>query len=901
MSRVGPDVSMYKDVLGKLTSLACEEISMVWGFRKDVEKLANNLKYIEAVLLDADDRPIDSHERRVWLENLKDVCYDAEDVLDEFEIEVVRRQVRNRMSSRKKVSNFFSFSNTCPLAFRLRMGHKIKEIRERLNEIKADHKETPTERKTHENRAVIIKANEIVVASEVIGREMEKEKIINLLEDHSEHSEKVSVIPIVGVGGVGKTAVAKLVYDDERVKNDFGFDLKMWVCVSVDLDLKQWIVKIIRSATSRNYSKLDVEPLQRKLGELLKDKKYLLVLDDVWSDSREEWIKLNTLLMEGSCGSKIIVTTRSHSVASNMSTVSPYITLGTLPQDVCLSLFFKCAFRELGQENQHPKLKQIGEDIVKKCGGIPLAVRTLGSLLYSSTDENEWKHVRDSEIWKAREKENEILPALKLSYDQLPSHLKRCFVYCSLFPKDFVFSSYSLPLFWMAHGLLQSPGENEKLETVSLRYLKELLSRCFFQDFEPIFEGADILFFKMHDIMHDLASKIAEGEFLIVDSNRKFKLASKTVRHLAFVGGNVSEKEIISDLFPKVGNLRTISFVIDGEGPGKAFVEACIRRFRCLRVLNLGDSSIEVLPKEIDKLKHLRFFTLTGSKLTKVPKSLCKLQSLQTFTLGLCNRLEELPKDMRYMIGLRAFAFTSKQNNLQKNSIGCLDSLRFLYIDNCCNLEYLFEDIDQLKALQLLRIWNCPSLISLPQSIKNLSSIENLTFHNCKKLDLELRLKSDRESIHHNQLSGDTTTRPHLKRLRIEGILQLVKLPQWLLEAFTNTLQILLINNCPNFIALPDPLQYLISLQFLQIVDCPKLASLPEDIRHLRELKVLSIADCPMVSDRCLPAGTGEDWPNIAHIPTIRIDGETIQSRGLWSLASLEIQPHCIIKKRVHQ
>ncbi|KAJ4710182.1 Disease resistance protein [Melia azedarach] len=702
-----------------VASIASEEICMAWGFKKDIEKLANTLKSIEAVLLDAEERPVDSHEWGVWLDKLKDVCYDAEDVLDEFETEAVRKQVMNRMSIRKKVSNFFSFSNTCPLAFRLRMGHKIKEIRERLNEIEVDHKGTPTDRKP-ENKPVIIKANEIVIASEVIGKEMEKETIINLLKDHSELSEEVSVIPIVGVGGAGKTAVAKLVYDDERVKNYFGFDLKMWVCVSEDSALKQWIVKIIRSATDMNYSKLDVEPLQRKLGELLRDKKYLLVLDDVWSDYREEWIKLKTLLMEGSCGSKIIVTTRSHRVASNMSTVSPYITLGTLPQDVCLSLFFKCAFRELGQENRHPKLKQIGEEIVNKCGGIPLAVRTLGSLLYSSTDENEWKHVRDSEIWRAREKENEILPALRLSYDHLPSHLKRCFVYCSLFPKDYEFDSRTLPLFWMAHGLVESP----------------------------------------------------EGEFLIVDYNSKFKLASKTVRHLSFVGGNVSEKEIISDLFPKVGNLRTISFPVAGEGPGKAFVEACIRRFRCLRVLILGYSNIEVLPKEIGKLKHLRYFSLDGSRLRKVPNSLCKLQSLQTLDLSGCMELEELPKDTRYMIGLRAFAFTTKQDRL----------------------------------------------------------------------------------------------------------LQLVELPQWLLEASANTLQILLIDKCPNFIALPDSLKYLTSLQILCIADYPQLASLPEDIRHLRELKVLSIANCPMVSDRCLPAGTGEDWPNIAHIPTIRIDGETIQS-----------------------
>jgi hypothetical protein len=129
-----------------------------------------------------------------------------------------------------------------------------------------------------------------------------------------------------------------------------------------------------------------------------------------------------------------------------------------LPEDDCLFLFLKWAFVE-GEEKQYPKLVEIGKQIVKKCSGVPLAVRTLGSLLYSKTEERDWISIRDNEIWKLEQKEDDILPALRLSYDQLPSYLKQCFAYCSLYPKDFTYDNMDLIHSWMANGLLQKSNE----------------------------------------------------------------------------------------------------------------------------------------------------------------------------------------------------------------------------------------------------------------------------------------------------------------------------------------------------------------------------------------------------------------------------------------------------------
>jgi len=227
----------------------------------------------------------------------------------------------------------------------------------------------------------------------------------------------------------------------------------MGVC-SEDFDIRQLMTKVIKSATGDKCSDKNKEELHKDLHAYLNGKRYFLVLDDVWNDDKKKWIELKDLLSVGAKGSKIIVTTRSNHVATITGTKPQYDLENLSDGD---SLFLQFAFRE-GEEKQHPNLVKIGEEIVRKCKGVALAVKTVGSILCSTTAED-WKSVRDNEIWKLKQKEDDILPALKLSYDQLPLHLRQCFAYCSIFPKD-----YKLISFWMAHGLLQSSDKNEELD-----------------------------------------------------------------------------------------------------------------------------------------------------------------------------------------------------------------------------------------------------------------------------------------------------------------------------------------------------------------------------------------------------------------------------------------------------
>ena len=834
-------------VLGKLGSLAFQEARLVWGVESDLERLVSKLSTVKAVLLDAEEQQVHNQELTVWLGKLKEVFYDAQDVLDEFECEKLWSEVvGTRGTPTRKVRHFFSSSNS--LVFRTKMGHKIKDIRARLDEVAADRTKFHLSKRT-ENRHMV-RGREMrysfVKASDVIGRESDRDKIVERLINPAD-DQNVSVIPVVGIGGLGKTALAKLVFNDARVVDHF--ELKCWVCVSDEFVLKQLLVKIIRSITGENCNDLDEEQLQMRLRNNLDGKKFLLVLDDVWSEDREKWIELKNLLMGGANGSNILVTTRSPRVASMMGTVSPY-NLDGLPHKDCLSLFVKWAFDE-GRERQHANLVKIGDEIVKKCKGVPLAVKSLGSLLYSNFDQRYWIFVKDSEMWNLNKKEGDILSALQLSYNQMPSYLKQCFAYCSLFPKDYKYDSFELIRLWMAHGLLQTHNENQELEDIGNQYVDELHSRSFLEDYRDF---GYFRVFKIHDLAHDLALSVAQSECLIIDCQTQN--ISKKVWHLSYFD-NTWQNENVLKCLQKSKSIRTIFCPIEGVGPStKSFVDACVSEFRYLRVLDLSDSCFKVLPRSIGTMKHLRQLDLSRNRrIMKLPNSICKLQNLQTLRLEGCSNLEELPKDIRYMVSLRWLEITTKQKSLPES----LNFLRVLGLSNCDNLESLFEVASDFICLRVLVIDGCGGLISLFPALKSLTMLEVLYIENCENLDL-IEGEGNQEEF-----------KMSLRVLNISELPQLVVFPQWI-NGSARTLQHMTIEGCPNLTALPN----LESLTQLAIVDCPKLLSLPEGKLCLPALRVFKIAECPELSSRCQPE-IGKDWHKIAHASEIYIEYEHIK------------------------
>ncbi|XP_031268652.1 putative disease resistance protein RGA3 [Pistacia vera] len=231
---------------------------------------------------------------------------------------------------------------------------------------------------------------------EVLGRDSDKQKIIDILMKPNKEGETVDVIPIVGLGGLGKTTLAKLVYSDKKI--DENFDLKMWVSVPADFDMIKLMKEAYSSATGQDHVELEADELENRLLEELVDKKFLLVLDDVWNNISDRWENLKNLFMQQqACGSKIVATTRSKQVAKLTAGTAPGCDLTCLPHKDCMSLFLKSAFRE-ETKKANPELIEIGGQVVEKCGGNPLVVKTLGTLLYQNTNMCDWSLIKESVI-----------------------------------------------------------------------------------------------------------------------------------------------------------------------------------------------------------------------------------------------------------------------------------------------------------------------------------------------------------------------------------------------------------------------------------------------------------------------------------------------------------------------
>ncbi|XP_034704518.1 putative disease resistance RPP13-like protein 1 isoform X3 [Vitis riparia] len=801
--------------------LSPELTNFFWAQKLSQELLTDfkrKLLVVHKALNDAEVKQFSDPLVKEWLVQVKDVVYHAEDLLDEIATEALRCEIEAaevRTGGIYQVLNKISTRVKAPFANQS-MESRVKGLMTRLENIAKEKVELELKEGDGEKLSPKLPSSSLKDDSVVYGRDEIKEELVKWLRSDKETAAAnnvIDVMSIVGMGGSGKTTLAQLLYNHKRVKKHF--HLKAWVCVSTEFHVIGVTKSILEAIGCKPTSDASLDLLQRQLEDKLGNKKLLLVLDDVWdvkSLDQESWGTLRTPLLAAAQGSKIVVTSRSVTVAKVMRAIHTH-QLETLTDKPSWSLFTKLAFPN-GDSCAYPQLGPIGREIVKKCQGLPLAVKALGSLLSSNRERRDWEEILNSETWHSQT-DHEILPSLILSYQHLSPPVKRCFAYCSIFPKDYEFHKEKLILLWMAEGFLHSEQSNGRMEEVGDSYFNELLAKSFLQ--KCIREEES--YFVMHDLIHDLAQNISQ-EFCVRLEDYKVQKISDKARHFLYFNSDY-DRDVVFENFEPVGEAKHLRTVLEVNrlcrGPfyrlSTRVLQNILPKFKSLRVLSLCEYWITDVPDSIHNLKQLRYLDLSRTMIKRLPESICCLCNLQTMMLSKCRFLVELPSKM-----------------------GKLINLRYLDISGPNSLEEMPNDIGQLKSLQKLsnftvgkesgfrfgELWKLSEIrgrleISNMENVVGVEDALQANMKDKKYLD-ELSLNWSR-GISHDAIQDDILNRltphPNLKKLSIGGYPGLT-FPDWLGDGSLSNLVSLQLSNCGNCSTLP-PLGQLPCLVHIKI------------------------------------------------------------------------------------
>ncbi|KAF8391708.1 hypothetical protein HHK36_024017 [Tetracentron sinense] len=759
-------------LLEKVVSFLEEETNLQSEMRADVDEIRRRLNTMEAFLKDAEGK-----EQSASLKNLvkqvQEVAYEIDDVLDKFMLCVPQQSHGHGLLDRLHTK-----------AHIVRHWGTYHEISSQIKAKKDKIQNILTEASTHFNSLNTASSSTVrrdprlaypaIVDDEIVGITNAKEELIRLLTNGE---SRCTVISVVGTGGLGKTTLVKKVYDSQRVKNHFVSHA--WINVSESFDTKELLKRLLQklfedrreTVLPQGLDTMEDSTLIGELKKFLQRARYVVVFDDVWSI--DVWESMKHAIPNNYHGSRVMLITRDRDIASICVRSPGHMhNLQPLPSQEAWKLFCIKAFRSWDVGSCCPlDLRELSQEIVKNCEGLPLAVALIGDLL-SRADKTqiEWKQLIHEGLRYELENNHSltcITSALLLSYNNLPYHLKSCFLYFGVFPHDYPIKRTRLIRLWIAEGFVKK-REGKTLEEVADDHLNKLMCASLIEVANKGFDGR-ARSYRVHHIMHKIIlSKNKEENFSVVFSEQNTNGQEKIWR--------LSIQDNKQNIKPNTSFSYTRSLFMSWKTDLSGSSMDVLSSFDSLKVLDLQDAPITEFPDAT--LSQLRYLSLRNTKISQLPKSLGHSRNLETLDLKQ-TRVVELPTQILKLERLRHLLIY-RYNNINKYVfLGCVQGLK------------VSTGIQHLSSLQKLSFIKATGGRSIIKELGKLTELRKLGVVELKREDgkylcisiekMKNLLTLDVTSKHMGEVLDlhDMDTPPRLlQRLYLKGHLE--KFPRWI-------------------------------------------------------------------------------------------------------------------------
>nr|GLL32155.1 putative late blight resistance protein homolog R1B-8 [Ipomoea trifida] len=682
----------------------------------------------------------------------------------------------------------------------------------------------------------------------------------------------LTFISIVGAAGFGKSTMAKMVFNDLELH--YEFFTRIWVNVSRTFSRRKVFFDIIRQITreiyDRDYSHTSEEVLAENIKMFLEDRKYFIVIDDVWRV--EDWDCLKIAFPNNMKGSRVLVTTRHVHLASHAdSAINPHCLL-PLRNDESWELLEKKVFHK---ERCPPLLERHGKRIAERCNGSPLGVLTVAGILGKDNSLSEWEQVAKDPLAVINQ-ENRIYQGLvRLSYKKLPSHLKNCFLYLAVFGIGQDIAAWKLIRLWIAEGFI-SPVEGDEsnssnLELTAQKYLSALADKNLVTVLKRKADG-QIKTCRLHDTFHEFCtSEAAKANFFrgIMDGEGAGLDEVNINSHRLCIHSSIFDFLIMirSERQPSSNKdmCSFLSFCSQRiELPSQA-LDTFPTAFPLLRVIDLESLTFGSMPTEFFHLNQLRYLAIS-THMRFLPEPLDKFEELQTLVFNTTSRsslqveanLWSMPKLRHVHTNTPMLLPPPPRNNKKKKNNSEIQTLSTISPSSCTreilgntpNLQklgirgdfvehmemmmsnggtHLFENLRQLKCLENLKLINETAIqhtqfSSFPSADKFPRRLRKMSLRNTRfdwedmsilgSLDELEVLKLDDEAFLGKVCDVSNIVFKKLQYLRI----QKTDLVSWIVskDSFP-VLEYLILKNCTCLHAIPSAFGELESLKVMEL------------------------------------------------------------------------------------